>query len=157
MKKIILIWFCCILCGCSLMHGSFEKGNIDMDYLISSIQQEIEKKQWNYGILQNESLKKDEIESLYHIPAICVDEAYVYQGVIPLQFNEIAFFKINKKYEKELLDGIEKRKKDLENRYSNIDIDDVLKQCQQGSIGEYYYFILGEDAEKVVNYIKGKK
>lgn len=157
MKKIIFIYFCCMLCGCSLTHGSFEKGNIDMEYLISSIQQEIEKKQWNYGILQNESLKKDEIESLYHMPAICMDEAYVYQGIIPLQFNEIAFFKMNQKYEKELLDGIEKRKKDLKNRYSNIDIDEILNQCQQGNIGKYYYFVLGEDAGKVVNYIKGKK
>ncbi len=157
MKKIIILCFCCIMCGCVSLHGSFKNGTMDMDRFVQDFQKVKETNRWKYGVLQDTSLTKAKIEDLYHIPMVHVEKAYVYQGVIPLQCTELALFKIESKYKQELIDGIEKRKKDIEESYPNVDINDILNQSQQGMIGQYYYFILGDDARKVVNYIRGKK
>lgn len=159
MKKIIGVLFLVILCGCSKAVGSFQEGTMDMDQLYDRISEQIVDGEWNMGMLNDAYWSKNKIEKAYDMDMTQIEDCFVKSSLIEAQFSEIAFFKVDKKYDDMIKKGIEHRLQTLHSTWGSYieDAQEQLKKVKQGRIGKYYYMILGEDCKKVVNYIRNYK
>ena len=68
----------------------------------------------------------------------------------------IALFQVKKEHEGDVKKAIKSRKEALEKQWGAYvpEAADLLYQAKEGRIGQYYYFVLGSDSEKVVNYMQ---
>lgn len=157
MKKGFCLWMCLlILCGCQATHGSFADGDLDIAYVMDKINANIADGKWKMGILKDTPLSKQEIEKQYHFDMTMIEECRVQQSLIPAQLSEIAIFKAEKQADEMLAKGLLQHKEDLMKQYGAMLMDStaILNHAMQGRIGQYYYFVLGEDAKKVVHYMQ---
>lgn len=160
MKKIL--WCMCIclfLCGCQSSFGSIEEGTLDMERFSERIEEQIEKNNWRMGLFNEEAWSKHKVEQEYHMDMTKIEDCLIKSSLIEAQFVEIAFFKSEKQYDSMIKDAIQYRLQKLSSTYANYvqDTTKKLSQYKQGRIGKYYYFILGEDCKKVVNYIRNSE
>lgn len=158
MKKILILCFVCLLfvSGCSHHKGSFKGGDVDMNAIFVDVNKNINDKKFSMSLLNDTPLSKSQIESDYNLDMTKVEDCMVKSAVIPTQLSEIAIFKISKEKEQLIKDAIAYRLETLNKSYGNYrdEAKSILHNAKQGRIGEYYYFVLGEDCEKVVNYMK---
>lgn len=158
MKKKIVFFLLFILCiaGCGNNEGSFEKGTKDIPLIYQLINANIAEKEWDMALLNDAEWGKKDIEELYQIDMTRIKEAYVKSAVVASQICEIAFFKADKGMDAMLQKGISYRLSELEKQWGtyNPECKNLIKEAKQGRIGQYYYFIIGEDCKKVVNYIQ---
>lgn len=158
MKRMFTLCFICLLCisGCSHHDGSFEGGDVNMNAFFVDVNKRINDKKFNMSLLNDTPFTKSQIESEYKLDMTKVDECMVKSAVIPTQLSEIAIFKIRKDQEQYVKDAIAYRLKALEEMYGSYreEAKNIIHKAAQGRIGEYYYFVLGEDCEKVVNYMR---
>lgn len=160
MKKILLI-FCMmgiLLTGCSKNHGSFEQGTIDFESFYMGINKQIDEEQWNMPLLNDKALSDKEVESLYQIDMTKIESCIVKQSILPSQIGEVAFFKVKKEHMNVVEDGINNRLQGIQASWGTYltDAKASIDGALQGMIGEYYYFVIGEDAKKVVNYMESE-
>ena len=155
MKKIICLWLCLfVLCACA-KSGSFEDGNMDMEKVIAEINEQIADGHWKMGLLQDEALSLQEVEKQYHMDMTQIKDCRVQQALIPAQLSEVALL-AKPQADTMLKKAIQEHKEDLKQRYAGILMDGntLIDSALQGRIGQYYYFVLGEDAKKVVHYMQ---
>ena len=90
---------------------------------------------------------------------INIKECEVHSSLIPAQMGEIAFFHVEEKEDSMMKQAVEKHIAQLKSKWINLilEADAVLSEVKEGRIGEYYYVIVGSDAQKVVNYIQNIK
>ena len=156
MKKIICLWLCLFVLCARTKPGSFEDGNIDMEKVIEEINEEIADGHWKMGLLQDEALSLQEVEKQYHMDMTQIKDCRVQQALIPAQLSEVALFLAKPQADTMLKKAIQEHKEDLKQRYAGILMDGntLIDSALQGRIGQYYYFVLGEDAKKVVHYMQ---
>lgn len=155
--------FCCMfafLClfGCDRM-GSFEKGNLDVEKIVYNINKQVVDGKLEMELLNEIAWDDAKIEQAYALTMTQVKEVHVFSSVVKPQFGEIAFFKVDKKALKEVKEAISHRKENMLQTWENIipDAEKRINASWEGEIGQYYCFILGTDAEKVVNYLRSLK
>ena len=158
MKKYISIIVCLLmLVGCGQEKGSFEDGTLNMEKFYMDIMNVREDAKWRFAQLQDSNWTHKEIETKYHLDMTKVDDVVVRSSIISSD-SELAIFKVTKKNEAYVKEAIEERMQDIREMYAPYkhDVEENLQQVKQGRMGEYYYFILGEDSKKVVNYIRNQ-
>ena len=153
MRKFFLI-VCFLLGGCST-NGSFENGINDFTQIIKYVNQQIEKQEWKFGSFQENSLTTEKIKQLYALDDTIASKTVVYLSISSAQINEIAFFLIDDTMQETVKNAIIFRKQQLHEQWdTHIDgAKELIDQAKEGRIGQYYYFIIGIDAENMVNYI----
>lgn len=156
MKQSLLIVLILLLCGCTSMKHSFEKGSIDMDQLYANIMEVSAEHHWRYAPLQDTNWTQSEIEKTYHLDMTKVEEAVVRSSVMLSDVSEIAFFKVSEDNESYVIKAIEHRRDEVKQIWEPYkgNATYIIDSAKHGRIGQYYYFILGEDSKKVVNYIQ---
>lgn len=158
MKRILFICCLCLilLSGCMTHKGSFQDGNIDMESFFVEVNKRIDDKKFHMAFLDDTPFDKGQIEKAYNLDLTKIEDCMVKSAVIPSQISEIAIFKVSKEHEQLVKDAIAYRTKELEKAWGsyNEEAKFIFYHAAQGRIGEYYYFVLGEDSEKVVNYMK---
>lgn len=155
--RIILTLLCLILLsGCNHGIGSFEKGNLDLPALYTKINEQIGDNVIQMPLLNDRPWTKKEIEKKYHLDMTIIEDCMVKSSLIDVQTAEIALFKVPKEKDQELKQAIRYRLDSLESSLGSYheDVKNRIHNAKQGRIGEYYYLVLGEDGEKVVNYMK---
>lgn len=160
MRKMIVLGMLSMLlvCGCSQQKGNFHQGNLDMERIFIEINKQISTKTIDMAFLNDKALSKQEVEDKYTLDMTKIETCMVKQSFIPTQVSEIALFKVAEKDEQVVKDAIQHRLATLETTWGRYqkDVDDMQANAKQGRIGRYYYFVLGEDSEKVVNYMKSR-
>lgn len=159
MKKVVVfLWCMVVLSGCGKNQGSFQKGTMDVPSLYQEINGLTVDGKWNMGLLNDEMWNKSNIEQKYHLDMTKIKEAYVKSAVIAPQLSEIAIFKVDQEMDSLLQEGIQYRVTQLKNQWETYipECNAWIQDAKQGRIGQYYYFIIGEDSEKVVDYIQNK-
>ena len=159
-KKYILLFLCFFcLCGCSHGIGDFNDGTIQLSKLSDKINQKSMNGDWQFPILDKEALSLNEVSKLYEMDMMNIKECEVHLSLIPAQLGEIAFFHVDKKEDSMMKQTAEKRIAQLKLKWKDLllEADSILSEAKEGRIGEYYYVIVGSDAQKVVNYIQNMK
>lgn len=153
MRKFILI-ICFLLVGCST-NGSFEKGIKDFTPIIQYVNQQITKQEWELGLFQENSLTTEKIKQLYALDDAIASQAIVFPSISTAQISEIAFFLIDETMQEKVKNAIIFRKQQLHEQWdTHIEgAKALIDQAKEGRVGQYYYFIIGIDAENMVNYI----
>lgn len=160
MKKYILLFLCFFcLCGCSHGVGKFEDGTMQLSKLSDKINQKSINGDWQFPLLNKDAISLNEVSKLYEMDMINIKECEVHSSLIPAQMGEIAFFHVEEKEDSMMKQAVEKHIAQLKSKWINLilEADAVLSEVKEGRIGEYYYVIVGSDAQKVVNYIQNMK
>lgn len=154
MKKIICMMITFLLVGCS-SNGSFDSGIKDFQPLIQYVNTQVENGDWDFGLLQEESLSQESIAEDYQLDVTRIEEAFVYPAISMAQISEIAFFLVEEAVQSIVEEAIAYRKQQLHEQWDTYieDAKEIIDNACEGRIGKYYYFIVGIDAEKMVNYI----
>lgn len=156
MKKWILILSLLFIVGCQGKIGSFIDGDANLALVFDKIQKEIIDEGNSLVLWNDVPLSANEIEKLYQLDMTKVEEYFVKTAVVEAQCSEIALFKVDEEKESYVKDAISYRKDTLKNRWG-ITVEEasyLLDNALEGRIGAYYYFVVGSDSEKVVNYIQ---
>lgn len=159
-KKYILLFLCFFcLCGCSHGVGKFKDGTIQLSKLTDKINQKSMDGDWQFPILQKEATSLQEVSKLYELDMMHIKECEVHMALIPAQMGEIAFFHVEEKDDAMLKKAIDCHIAQLKTKWGTLllEADSILSSVKEGRIGEYYYVIVGSDAQKVVNYIQNMK
>lgn len=156
MRKWILILSVFLFVGCQGKIGSFIDGDANLALVFDKIQKEIIDEGNSLVLWNDVPLSANEIEKLYQLDMTKVEEYLVKTVVVEAQCSEIAFFKVEKEKESYVKDAISYRKDTLKNRWGTTveEASYLLDNALEGRIGAYYYFVVGSDSEKVVNYIQ---
>lgn len=158
MKRTMMICCLCMLfiSGCTPHKGSFQDGNLDMESFFVDVNKQIDEKKIHMAFLNDIPFAKGTVEKAYHLDMTMIEDCMVKSALIPSQISEIAIFKVSKEHEQSVKNAIAYRMKALEKAWGsyNEDAKFIFYHALQGRIGKYYYFVLGEDSEKVVNYMK---
>lgn len=154
-KKLILVILFTMLCACSTSDGSFQKGDIQYDTLFDNINKKIQREDWDIAVLNDQALTAQDVESQFHLDMTKIDSFMIKRSLLALEPGEIAIFKVSQEYDEEIENALQQHKMDIvtENTFIS-NIEELLEQSQMGRLGEYYYFILGHDSEKVVHYMQ---
>ena len=133
-----------MLCGCQWTRSSFEQGTVDMQTYIMNLQQALYEEESLFPLVNEHSLPFSTIIERYQLDTVDIKQAYVYESISELQGAKIAFFLMDEKshayVKKQWVKSLSRKQRN---------------QCKDGRIGRYSYFVVGVDAQKVVNYIKG--
>lgn len=157
MKKGLLIGILlCLLCGCRENNGTFAQGDKNLSSVFSDINEQIADGAFSIALLKDNALSDREVETLYHLDMTKIDGCMVKTAAVQAQLGEIALFKVKKENEGEVKKAIKSRKEALKKQWGAYvpEAADLLYQAKEGRIGQYYYFVLGSDSEKVVNYMQ---
>lgn len=154
---ICLCFFC--LCSCSKSMGHFKDGTMQLDQLMQNINQKSVKGDWDFPILNETQIPLTKVASLYELDMTQIKENKTYCSLLPAQLGEIAFFHVEESKDAMMKKAIEKRIQDMEKQWGALlmEAGTILQNHKEGRIGEYYYVIVGSDAQKVVNYIQDIK
>lgn len=134
---------------------SFKKGNMNIAKLYDQIVEQGEDEAWRFPIMNQQFLAASKIEKMYDLDMTKISEAYVKSALIPSQIGEIAIFKIEPQNIQILKAAIDQRILKLHAAMDRVvlEAESIINNAKQGKIGAYYYFIVGSDSKKVVNYI----
>lgn len=154
---VCLCVFC--LCACSPSMGHFEDGSIELNELVRKINEKSANGEWEFPILQEKETAPNIVSTRYAIDLTQVMDGQVYEALLPAQIGEIAFFHMEEGKEALVKQAIQHRLKELKKEWGTLiyDADELINTCIEGKIGEYYYVMIGRDAQKVVNYIQDIK
>lgn len=159
MKKVLCMVILIIaLCGCHKVSGSFEKGDMDMRALMEKINQKTIRKNWEFPLMLDDTMETSRIEETYQMDMTKIEASFVSRSVVDAEMGEVAFFKCDPQYDAIIEEALQayKQAKQTEWKYFE-EAENVVMHALQGRIGQYYYFILGEDNQKVVDYIQELK
>lgn len=154
---ITLCFFC--LCSCSKSMGHFKDGTMKLDQLIQDINQKSIQGDWSFPILNETQIPLSQVAELYGLDMTQIKNCEAHQSILPAQLGELAFFHVEESKDAMMKQVVEKHIQDMEKHWGTLlmEAEDVLHGCKEGRIGEYYYVIVGSDAQKVVNYIQNIK
>lgn len=157
MKKLVMIGLLlCLVSGCRENSGTFAQGDKNLSRVFADISEQIEEGAFSIALLKDTALTDKEVEALYHLDMTKIDDCMVKTAAVQAQLGEIAIFKVEKKNEDYVKKAVDSRKEVLKKQWGSYvpEAADLLYQAKEGRIGQYYYFVLGSDSEKVVNYIQ---
>lgn len=154
MKRICVILCMCMCLGCS-RQGSMAQDNLNLERAFESIQEEIEDNAWHIGELNNIALSEEEILEAYGLTKGVVEEAMVRQAIIPASCGEIAIFHMLEEADASTIEAAVQHR--LDTLSQTMELLPVQRKClaqaQVEQIGRYYIFVLGVDAQNVIQYI----
>lgn len=152
-KKIVMI-ICLFVCvGCS-QRGSIEKNTLNLEIAFEDIQKEIKEQGWNIGTLNETFINDEKLLQDYGIQASDVENYMVKQAVIRADCGEIAIFHLKDEDSSKIEAAVKQRVATLKSEMNLLPVQlTCLEQYQVQQIGRYYVFVLGDDAQNVIQYI----
>lgn len=155
-KSWCLLCLCLLLSGCGNATGSFEQGDKKLDKVFDSIEDHIADQTFAMALLQDQAMDKAQVEKNYHLDMTKIDDCMVKTSLLPAQLSEVAIFKCDKQKDAMLRKGIHYRLQQLDAAWGALvpEAKQLLHDAKQGRLGAYYYFVLGSDSKKVVNYMQ---
>ena len=149
MKKLLIIGLLlCLMSGCQKNTGTFAQGDKNLSSVFADINEQIADGAFSIPLLKDTALSEREVETLYQLDMTKIESCMVKTAAVQAQLGEIALFDVKK--------AIKSRKEALKKQWGAYvpEAADLLYQAKEGRIGQYYYFVLGSDSEKVVNYMQ---
>ena len=149
MKKLLIIGLLlCLMSGCQKNTGTFAQGDKNLSSVFADINEQIADGAFSIPLLKDTALSEREVEALYQLDMTKIESCMVKTAAVQAQLGEIALFQVKK--------AIKSRKEALKKQWGAYvpEAADLLYQAKEGRIGQYYYFVLGSDSEKVVNYMQ---
>lgn len=156
-KQWLLVFFLCmVLGGCRQSLGHFKDGNIDLDQLIIDMNEKTKNQDWEFPYVNQSVKESDETAELYSMDMTNIEHSYRVSSILDAELGEITFFQADESQDERIKQGIEVRLTALKEEWGSLllESENILSQSKQGRIGEYYYLIVGRDAQKVVNYMQ---
>lgn len=155
-KWCLIILLLVLLCGCSHGLGHFKDGSIDLTKLVAKINQKSVAQDWSFPILNEEGQPAKTVEKNYQLDMTQLETQACYTSVLPAELGELAFFKCEPGKDAILQQGAKTRVEALRREWGELilEANPLLNAYKEGRIGQYYYVIVGSDAQKVVNYIQ---
>ena len=168
MKKLLIIGLLlCLMSGCQKNTGTFAQGDKNLSSVFADINEQIADGAFSIPLLKDTALSEREVEALYQLDMTKIESCMVKTAAVQAQLGEIALFQVKKEHEGDVKKAIKSRKEALEKQWGSEmcirdrqwgayvpEAADLLYQAKEGRIGQYYYFVLGSDSEKVVNYMQ---
>lgn len=160
MKRRIRFVLCCMMMlmmmGCHKSIGSFQEGTIDLSSVIEQINEKSIDGDWEYPIVNQTAWDGVLIQDTYGLDMTKVQSSYVVSSIVTAQLGELAFFKTEEAYDDIVKEAGNRRISSIKETWKDtlLEGDAILDEAKMGRIGEYYYLIIGRDAQKVVNYIQ---
>lgn len=152
-KKIIMIGCICLCFGCS-RNGSMKHDDLQLESAFENIQNKIEENGWRIGTLNEEPITDEQLLQDYGINAKDVEAYMVKQAVISATCGEIAIFHLKDENSSMLEEAVKQRIASLKLEMQLLPKQRAsLEQYQIQQIGRYYVFVLGLDAQSVIQYI----
>ena len=151
MKKLLIIGLLlCLMSGCQKNTGTFAQGDKNLSSVFADINEQIADGAFSIPLLKDTALSEREVEALYQLDMTKIESCMVKTAAVQAQLGEIALFQGDVKK------AIKSRKEALKKQWGAYvpEAADLLYQAKEGRIGQYYYFVLGSDSEKVVNYMQ---
>lgn len=151
--KFFLILCTIFMCtGCSRM-GSCERDNLNLENVLEEISDKINQGEWNIGLLQDDWLREEEVRDLYNLSLDDVEEVMVKQAIIPASCGEIAIFHLKDEDMSKVTPAIDARMEQMKEEFSALPLQiAVVEQYQIAQNNNYVMFVIGEDAQKVIEY-----
>ena len=147
MKKLLIIGLLlCLMSGCQKNTGTFAQGDKNLSSVFADINEQIADGAFSIPLLKDTALSEREVEALYQLDMTKIESCMV----------KTALFQVKKEHEGDVKKAIKSRKEALKKQWGAYvpEAADLLYQAKEGRIGQYYYFVLGSDSEKVVNYMQ---
>ena len=157
MKKLLIIGLLlCLMSGCQKNTGTFAQGDKNLSSVFADINEQIADGAFSIPLLKDTALSEREVEALYQLDMTKIESCMVKTAAVQAQLGEIALFQVKKEHEGDVKKAIKSRKEALKKQWGAYvpEAADLLYQAKEGKIGQYYYFVLGSDSEKVVNYMQ---
>lgn len=156
MRKIIsLVILIILLCGCHKSMGSFTNGDMDMVAFYEKLNQKTMQDEWRFPLLNEQYLEKAVVEETHHIDMTKLKDSNVVQAIVPMEMGELSFFKTDSENDRMIQEALQSYKTELKQKWQYMKgSQNIIEQALEGRIGQYYYFIIGEDNQKVVDYIR---
>ena len=152
MKKLLIIGLLlCLMSGCQK-----NTGDKNLSSVFADINEQIADGAFSIPLLKDTALSEREVEALYQLDMTKIESCMVKTAAVQAQLGEIALFQVKKEHEGDVKKAIKSRKEALKKQWGAYvpEAADLLYQAKEGRIGQYYYFVLGSDSEKVVNYMQ---
>lgn len=114
---------------------------------------------WQFPVVHQTAISLNEVSKQYAMDMTKIKDCEIHTALIDAQIGELAFFHVDEKDDTMMKQAVEKHIAQLKTKWGNLilEADTLLSNVKEGRIGEYYYVIVGSDAQKVVNYIQNMK
>ncbi|MEF9961813.1 MAG: DUF4358 domain-containing protein [Erysipelotrichaceae bacterium] len=158
--KILLLIGCFMLVsGCSSNTRTCDDGAIDINAVFNDVNEKINDGTYHCGLFQDQSIDASQLSQLYGINASeDLLEFNVRIPMINVSSSEIAMFHVKNGKMDIVKQGVAKRIKDLEEQWKQYlpDQYEYVKNYKTWVCGDYYYMVIAEDSEKILDYMKDK-
>lgn len=155
-KWIIVLCVILLLVSCKAGRGHFEDGSIHLEKVINEINEKSMEADWEFPILNETPWEATQVSQQYALDMKRINSSYVVSSVLSAQLGEISFFNAKEEVDQALKEAANGRLTALQGEWNQTlyEADEILAEAKMGRIGQYYYLIVGRDAQKVVNYIQ---
>ncbi len=138
--------------GCTSQPSAAE---VDLSKVSESVYEKVENGEIEMGMM-SENLDATALMDLYGLDIKDLESYDVRMALINVQANEIAMFEAKEGKLDTVKKGVEKRLENLKELWSQYlpDQYELVKNSVTYENGNYYFFIVGQDAEKILELIK---
>lgn len=151
-KVTILLCILFISSGCTRM-GSCKNGDLNLEKVFEEINIKINAGEWQIGQLQDDRIDREEVRFLYNLEMDEVEDAFVKQAVIPASCGEIAIIQVEDENRADMEQSIHFRVENMKNEFTILPYQkEIVENYQTAQNNEYFIFVVGEDASKVIAY-----
>lgn len=143
---------CMVVAGCSSKPTT---ADVDLNKVSATVYEKVESGEIEVGMM-SENLDATALMDLYGIDSKDLENYDVRMALINVQATEIAMFEAKEGKLDAVKKGVEKRLEDLKALWSQYlpDQYELVKNNLTYENGNYYFFIVGQDAKKVLDSIK---
>ncbi len=150
-----------LLCAASLLMAvagctsQLSTAEVDLSKVSESVYEKVENGEIEMGMM-SENLDATALMDLYGLDIKDLESYDVRMALINVQANEIAMFEAKEGKLDTVKKGVEKRLENLKELWSQYlpDQYELVKNSVTYENGNYYFFIVGQDAEKILELIK---
>lgn len=141
-----------VVAGCTSKPSATE---VDLSKVSESVYEKVESGEIEMGMM-SENLDASALMDLYGLDIKDLESYDVRMALINVQANEIAMFEAKEGKLDTVKKGVEKRLENLKELWSQYlpDQYELVKNSVTYENSNYYFFIVGQDAEKILELIK---
>lgn len=141
-----------LLAGCTSSPSNTE---VDLTKISETIYEKVDSGELEMGMM-SENLDATALKDLYELDINDLKSYDVRMALINVQANEVAMFEAKDGKFDTVKKGVEKRLENLKELWSQYlpDQYELVKNAQTYENGNYYFFVVGSDAEEIIEIIK---
>ena len=157
LTKISFILSMVFMLGACSSNGTGSDKSIDFEKTMDVIIEKADKNEIMIGAT-GDNPDEATLTALYGIDSSMVDDYYLAIPMVNIQANEIAMFKVKEGKMEDVKAGVAKRLASLEDNWKQYlpDQYELVKNYTEHTEGDYYFMIISEDADKILDVIKAE-